>query len=110
MEIAEKENQDQLDLLARDLGLDSRREVQLRAAFIEEFRYYAEGVARAVEALERDDSGSETSLLSEPGFRLGLEERISATDRRVRGLLSPSQGLVFESWRRVLRKERYELD
>jgi hypothetical protein len=110
MEIAEKENQDQLDLLARDLALDSRREVQLRAAFIEEFRYYADGVARAVEAMERDDSESDSSLLSEPEFRLGLEERISASDRRVRGLLSPSQTLVFESWRRAIRKERYELD
>ena len=110
LEMAEKENQDHLDVLLKQLDLNSKAELRLKGAFADEFAYYADGVMRAFEALSIDSQGASENLLSTPDFKRGLEERIFETDNSVREILEPSQLDVFKKWRAELRKTRYELE
>jgi hypothetical protein len=109
-ELAEKENQLQFEALAKKLELDAALEKEIRKAFTDEFAYYADGVVRAIEALRSTDPKDQGNWMTSPEFRKGLEEPITATDDRVRYLLSLFQFDVFKLWRRDMRKERYELD
>ncbi len=109
-EIADKENQAHFDILAKKLGLEPGQESKLREAFIEEFSFYTDGVVRTFDSLQFDDPKPGGNWMATPEFRKGLEERVAATDKKVRDLLTAGQALIFEQWREEIRKDRYELD
>jgi hypothetical protein len=109
-QIVGKENEALLDLLVKKLALDPATEPKLREAFAEEFTYYVDAIVRSFDALRASGSGSQENELTSPKFRKGLEDRILATDEKVRELLNSSQAAVYDQWRRDIRKERYELD
>ena len=106
--LIESENRAQLDMLAKNLKVEAAVETRIRAAFTDEFEYYIDEVLRSLDALQTSETPG--NLLENPEFRKGLEERIAATDEKVRESLNAFQTAVFEQWRRDLRKDRYELD
>jgi len=109
-QIVGRENEAHLDILAKKLALEAATEAKVREAFAEEFAYYVEGIVRSFDALRASDSSSQENIVATPAFRKGLEERISATDEKVRELLNSSQAAVYDQWRSDLRRDRYELD
>ena len=109
-EMTEKEGQDHLDIIANVLDLEPERETKFREAFTAEFNFYTEGVIRAFEDLKKDVPKGEENWLESPAFRKGLKERIASTDEAVLPMLDPAQTAKFETWRKELRKSRYEIE
>lgn len=110
VQAVEKESETYLADLVKKLGLTHDKEQELRAAFTEEFSYYVAGVERNLSVLRDDNPRPEDNWLSSPEFRKGLEQRISATDEKVREILTAFKTAVFEQWRREYRKNRYDLE
>ena len=109
-ELAERENREQFDVLAKRLGLEAEVEAKVRDTFNEEFAYYADGVVRALKNIEAGDPGGDENYLTSAPFKKGLEEKIAETDRKAHALLNAFQQSTFDDWRREMRRERYELD
>jgi hypothetical protein len=109
-ELSDKENQDHLDALMEKLDVETALVEKIRQAFAEEFAYYTDGVVRALDSLKADPAKGDDAGLESPAFRKGLEERILATDARVRPLLDPARTAKYDEWRQDLRKNRYDLD
>ena len=109
-EMTDREGQDHLDLLVKTLDFDPAKEPMLREAFAEEFKYYTDAVMRALDDLKKDLPKGEENWLESATYRKGLKERIAATDEAVLPMLDPAQTAKYETWRKAIRKTRYELE
>ena len=109
-DMTDKEGQDHLDIIAKMLDLAPEKEARFREAFVGEFNYFGEAVVRTFEDLEKDVPKGEENWMDSPAFRKGLKERIASTDEAVLPMLDPAQTAKFETWRKELRKSRYEME